>query len=80
MRIRLRLVDVADFVGITEAFKSDINIRSVNNGVIVDAKSIMSVLGLDLGNPLHIEINSFDEIELESFKTKMRKYEVADGN
>lgn len=80
MEIKLRLVDVAEFVGITEMFNSDINIRSVHNGIMVDAKSIMSVLGLDLGSKLHIEINSSDESELENFKRKMRKYEVINGN
>lgn len=74
MHISLRLVSVADFVRITDGFKSDINIRSVNNGVIVDAKSIMSVLGLDLRNKLHIEINSNDADEVERFYREMEKY------
>lgn len=74
MQIRLRLVDVAEFVGITEGFKSDINIRAINNSIVVDAKSIMSVMWLDFGSKLVVEINSDDEEEIERFYEKIRKY------
>jgi len=74
MQIRLRLVDVAEFVGITEGFKSDINIHSINNSIVVDAKSIMSVMWLDFGNKLVVEINSDDEEEIQRFYKEMKKY------
>lgn len=71
MRIKLSLEDVAEFVTIASSFESDINIHSIHNGVMVDAKSIMSVIGLDLGSELVVEINSNDESEVERFKRKM---------
>lgn len=71
MRIKLSLEDVAEFVTIASSFESDINIHSIHNGVMVDAKSIMSVIGLDLGSELIVEINSNDESEVERFKRKM---------
>jgi len=81
MRIKLDLEDVAEFVTIMSGFSSDINIRSVNNGIVVDAKSIMSVVGLDLGSELIVQINSNDEEELERFKRKMiGKYILGGSN
>lgn len=71
IKLELDLEGVAEFVTIMSGFNSDINIRSINNGITVDAKSIMSVVGLDLGSELIVEINSNDEEELERFKRKM---------
>lgn len=76
MQIRLRLVDVAEFVGITEGFKSDINIHSINNSIVVDAKSIMSVMWLDFSNKLFVDINSNNEEEIERFNKEMERYVV----
>lgn len=76
MQIRLRLVDVAEFVGITEGFKSDINIHSINNSIVVDAKSILSVMWLDFSNKLFVDINSSDEEEIERFYKKITKYKA----
>ena len=76
MRIRLRLVDVAEFVSITEGFKSDINIHSINNSIVVDAKSIMSVMWLDFSNKLFVDINSSDEEEIKRFNNEMERYAV----
>ena len=74
MRIKLDLEDVAKFVTIASSFESDINIRSARNGIIVDAKSIMSVVGLDLGSELVVEMNSNDEEEVKRFNKEMEKY------
>lgn len=76
MKIKLNLEDVAEFVTIASGFESDINIHSIHNGVTVDGKSIMSVIGLDLGSELVVEVNSIDEEEVEVFKERMRKYIV----
>ena len=80
MQIRLRLIDVAEFVGITEGFKSDINIHSINNSIVVDAKSIMSVMWLNFSNKLFVDINSNDQEEIKRFNNEMKKYEVKDAN
>lgn len=74
MRIKLSLEDVAVFVTIASGFESDINIHSIHNGITVDAKSIMSVIGLDLGSELVVELNSNDEEEVERFNKEMEKY------
>lgn len=74
MLIKFGLKDVAEFVTLASGFKSDINIRSANNAIVVDAKSIMSVVGLDLGNELIADINSDDEEEVKRFNKEMEKY------
>lgn len=74
MRIKLSMEDVAEFVTIASSFESDINIHSIHNSVMVDGKSIMSVIGLDLGSELVVEINSNDESEVERFNEKIKKY------
>lgn len=80
MQIRLRLVDVAEFVGVAEGFESDINIHSINNSIVVDAKSIMSVMWLDFSNKLFVDINSDAQEEIERFNKEMKRYEVKDAN
>lgn len=80
MQIKLKLVDIAEFVGTVENFKSDIDIRSVNNGIIVDAKSIISVLALDLGSRLLVNINSSDIEEIDRFNKELERYEVRNAN
>jgi len=80
MEIKLNLEDVAEFVTIVSVFESDVNVRSVHNGVFVDAKSIMSVIGLDLGGTLITDINSDDEDEVLIFGEMMRKYEVKNAD
>lgn len=74
MKIKLSLENVAEFVTIASGFESDINIHSIHNGVMIDAKSIMSVIGLDLGSELVVAINSSDEKEVERFNEEMEKY------
>lgn len=76
MQIKLKLVDVVEFVGTVENFKSDIDIRSTNNGIIVDAKSIISVLALDLGSRLLVNINSSDIEEIDRFNKAIVKYKI----
>lgn len=76
MRIKLGLEDVAEFVIITSGFESDINIRSASNGIVVDAKSIMSVIGLDLGGELVVDINSSNAEEVENFVNVIGKYKI----
>lgn len=74
MRIKLSLEDVAEFVTIASSFESDINIHSIHNGIMVDAKSIMSAIGLDLGSELMVNINSNNAEEVERFNKEMEKY------
>ncbi len=56
---------VREFVKITSGCDFDIDIAS-NNRYIVDAKSILGILGLDMSRPLTLTYNGYDQ-SLESF-------------
>ena len=68
-RIKLSGTDDArEFVKMAETFDFDIDI--FYNRVIVDAKSILGVLSLDLSNVLTVECNVKDE----RFENEIKKY------
>ena len=57
-KIKLSLDEVKAFV--TAASKCDFDIDVSYNRFIVDAKSIIGVLGLDLTRPLTVSYNGYD--------------------
>ena len=63
--IRLSNLDqVHEFVKLADAFDFDVNIGY--DRIVIDAKSIMGVMGLDLGRKLTVSFDG-DAPELESF-------------
>lgn len=59
--VRIRSVQEAkEFVQICEQIKGDVNVS--NGKRVVDGKSIMGILSLDLAIPLHVEVISDTEI------------------
>ena len=58
-KIMLRLDEVKEFVA--AASKCDFDIDISYNRCVVDAKSIVGVLGLDLKHPLTVSYNGYDE-------------------
>lgn len=73
MFIRLNSIqDVKDFVTVTSSFKESLELHS---GIyIVDAKSIMGVLSLDLSQPVNLVganmLKDEEKEKLERFETK----------
>lgn len=67
----IRLYDIKDirsFVNEARKFKSDINIQSsYNSRAVVDAKSIIAVLALNLSGPLKVTLLSNDDDEIAQF-------------
>lgn len=63
-KIKLRLDEVNEFV--TAASKCDFDIDISYNSFIVDAKSIVGVLGLDLNQILTVSYNGYDS-EFEEY-------------
>lgn len=57
-KIRLRLDEVNDFVAAASACDFDVDISY--NSFVVDAKSIVGVLGLDLNQILTVSCNGYD--------------------
>lgn len=70
-KIRLRLDEVKDFV--TAASKCDFDIDISYNRFVVDAKSIVGVLGLDLKQVLYV---SYDGYNAE-FEEYMKRFAIA---
>ena len=62
--IKLSPYQVKDFVN--AAAKCDFDIDIYNNRFVVDAKSILGVLGLDFSKPLTVEYHGYDVV-FESF-------------
>ena len=62
------------FANIVTRFKEDINIY--NGSDFYDAKSIMAVLALSLGQNRYVEIISNDEETVNEFKILMSSFEV----
>lgn len=63
--------DVKEFVD--SASKCDFDIDVFYNRIIVDAKSILGVLSLDLSKNLTVSCRGYDQ----SFEHTLRKYSVA---
>ena len=57
--IRLSLSDVAEFV--SAATKCNFDVDIYYNRYVVDAKSILGVIGLDLTKPLTVEYRGYDQ-------------------
>lgn len=58
------VVDVKNFVNITNRYDFDIDLES--GRYIVDAKSIMGIFSLDLSKPIKMHIHSDDAQEFEA--------------
>lgn len=70
-KIRLRLDEVKDFVA--AASKCDFDIDIAYNRFVVDAKSIVGVLGLDLNQILTISYNGYNP----EFEKYMARFAIA---
>jgi len=70
-KIRLRPDEVRSFVN--EACKCDFDIDIAYNSYIVDAKSIVGVLGLDFSKVLTVSYNGYDA----AFEEYLKHFAVA---
>lgn len=70
-KIKLRLDEVKDFVA--AASKCDFDIDIAYNRFIVDAKSIVGVLGLDLNQILTISYNGYNA----EFEKYLNRFAIA---
>ena len=61
------------FVNVVSTFES--NIDAIRGRYIIDAKSILGVMSLDLSKPLEIALISDDEAEIARFIEVMKKYQ-----
>ena len=66
--------DAAIISRIAENYEAGIDFRSYDNHYVIDAKSIMGILSLDLSKPIIVNIDEPDAYE--SFKSRVEKYIV----
>ena len=66
--------DAAIISQIAENYEAGIDFRSYDNHYVIDAKSIMGILSLDLSKPIIVNIENPDTYE--SFKSGVEKYIV----
>ena len=71
-KIKLRPSEVKDFVEAASSSNCYIDASS-DNHFIVDAKSILGVLGLDLNKAIKVTVHGYDE----HFESLIRKFSVA---
>lgn len=62
--------DVKDFVNAVSKFDFDVDLTS--GRYVVDAKSIMGIFSLDLGNPIKVDVHSDDSQEFEALMERFK--------
>lgn len=67
----------AQLVRLASSFKSSIKLRRTDNGVMADAKSILSVLTLAASKGIELELKVEGEDESEAFQSIEKRF--ADG-
>lgn len=65
---------VSGFINVCSKYEYDINLY--DGSIVIDAKSIISVLSVQQGKEVEVEIVSDDECVILSFVEDMRKFEV----
>jgi phosphotransferase system HPr-like phosphotransfer protein len=70
--VRLKMSDVDFFCRDINTFQSDINAGEGNR--VVDPKSLLSIMTLDLSKPVKLEIFTDDDYEKERFREVLNKY------
>lgn len=68
--------NVVEFVKTANACPCDIDIKSIKYISVLDAKSILGVMSMDINNPLIAELNTEDQETIDAFKQDIQKYIV----
>jgi phosphotransferase system HPr-like phosphotransfer protein len=66
--------DISKFVKIANTYESDINVYKGH--YIIDGKSLLGLMSLNLAEIIEVEINSKHELDIDSFHASMRQFEV----
>lgn len=65
---------VTDFINLCSKYNNDINLY--DGSVVVDAKSVIGVFGIQAGKEIEVEMLGADKDEIKEFMNKIREYEV----
>lgn len=73
--IKLTQDDLIRFVDIANHYKSDIDVNSVGNRrIVIDGKSLLGMVNLDLSKPLEVRIISDDNDEIQKLRNELHSY------
>ena len=70
--VKLNITDVDRFCRDVNTFKTDINAGEGSR--VIDPKSLLSIMTLNLLKKIKVEINTDDDYEIERFKELLEKY------
>lgn len=70
--VKLSITEVDNFCRDVNTFKADINAGEGNR--LIDPKSLLSIMTLDLLKDIKVEIITDDEYEIGRFKELLEKY------
>lgn len=65
---------VTEFINLCSKYNNDINLY--DGSVVIDAKSIIGVFGIQEGKEIEVEMLGVDQEEIKDFIKKIREYEV----
>lgn len=66
--------EVAEFINLCSKYENDINLY--DGSVVVDAKSIIGVFGIQEGKEIEVEMLGADKTEFDDFLNRIKIYEV----
>ncbi len=72
--VKLSITEVDNFCRDVNTFKADINAGEGNR--LIDPKSLLSIMTLDLLKDIKVEIITDDEYEIGRFKELLEKYKL----
>ena len=65
---------MTDFINLCSKYNNDINLY--DGSVVVDAKSVIGVFGIQEGKEIEVEMLGADWEEIRNFNERIRDYEV----
>ena len=74
IKIKLKYEDLKEFIKITTSFES--NIDMIKDRYVIDARSIMGIMSLDLTQTTMVVIHSVNEDEIVRFYDEMKKFAI----
>lgn len=76
-RIKIKLESpeqVTGFINLCSKYNNDINLY--DGSMVIDAKSVIGVFGIQMGKEIEVEMLGADKYEIKEFMKRIREYEV----
>ncbi|WP_320973178.1 HPr family phosphocarrier protein [Enterocloster bolteae] len=77
-RIKIKLESpeqVTGFINLCSKYNNDINLY--DGSMVIDAKSVIGVFGIQMGKEIEVEMLGADKDEIKEFVNNVRKYKVS---